>query len=398
MRNRQRTRSYSGRISYSAISKSSKPTVAYITPTSKDLLLSSISDVFDDPKGQNECFHVMINHNDASFAPPPATPDSNTDIIVTYSNSSIASTWGTPVLPGAPIVDYTSALNQLIRDASGAMPLSANALVNVAELASLKSLVPSLLSGFATWGKQKSKIGSKSAKDLANTHLAYSFGLAPLLVDLRGFLGVRSAVKRRIKELERRNDRPVRISVRTNVIPLSTSTTYTPYSGAGGTHRATSVWTGRSHGCVSCRVSSSFVRDPASEIKLYSSALGLSSPLQTIWELIPFSFVIDWFVPIGNAFQRVEDKLGFHNTVRLLSMDQFVTSQTTEASCTTTTTVTASQYPLWNGYSYGGVDTSWRQYVRGLGIPSSGFLDSPSGWTLNRSALSMSLIAQKVFK
>lgn len=33
--------------------------------------------------------------------------------------------------------------------------------------------------------------------------------------------------------------------------------------------------------------------------------LGLVNPLEVVWELIPFSFVVDWFFPIGNYLQQL---------------------------------------------------------------------------------------------
>lgn len=40
------------------------------------------------------------------------------------------------------------------------------------------------------------------------------------------------------------------------------------------------------------------------DIRALFSSLGLSPGLDTIWEVIPFSFVIDWFLPIGQLLQR----------------------------------------------------------------------------------------------
>jgi hypothetical protein len=34
-------------------------------------------------------------------------------------------------------------------------------------------------------------------------------------------------------------------------------------------------------------------------------AKGLLNPLSVIWEAVPFSFVVDWFVPLGNTFQAL---------------------------------------------------------------------------------------------
>jgi len=41
-----------------------------------------------------------------------------------------------------------------------------------------------------------------------------------------------------------------------------------------------------------------------------ATQFGLSDPLTVAWELIPFSFVVDWFVPIGNTLQGLTSGFG----------------------------------------------------------------------------------------
>lgn len=281
-------------------------------------------------------------------------------------------------------------------DARGDMPTSVNLLVNAAELAQLRSLVPSLLSGFRALRRKRKQIGKQTAKDLASSHLAYSFGLAPLIRDIGSFLDIRGAVRKRIKELERRSGHTVRISARTPVQSKISTSSYTPYSGGGGIHTAITTWESEVQGVVSARVSGIFVDDLSTRIQLVSSALGITSPLTAAWELIPFSFVIDWFIPVGNAFQALESKIGLKSTIKGLHMTNFVWSIKSRASGTTHTTVTNSAYPQWEHFEYGGVKCRVDTYVRDLGIPGSSLLSSPSGWTVNRSALSISLLIQKI--
>lgn len=40
------------------------------------------------------------------------------------------------------------------------------------------------------------------------------------------------------------------------------------------------------------------------------TALGLSNPLAVAWELVPFSFVVDWFLPLGDFFSNVDATIG----------------------------------------------------------------------------------------
>lgn len=38
--------------------------------------------------------------------------------------------------------------------------------------------------------------------------------------------------------------------------------------------------------------------------------MGLTNPLQLAWELVPYSFVVDWFLPIGNALSNLDATIG----------------------------------------------------------------------------------------
>lgn len=41
-----------------------------------------------------------------------------------------------------------------------------------------------------------------------------------------------------------------------------------------------------------------------------SSSLGLTNPASLAWELLPFSFVVDWFLPVGNYLDSLDATLG----------------------------------------------------------------------------------------
>jgi hypothetical protein len=57
-----------------------------------------------------------------------------------------------------------------------------------------------------------------------------------------------------------------------------------------------------------------FVRidaQPANEVLISLGALGLTNPALIAWELVPFSFVVDWFLPIGGWLESLDATLGF---------------------------------------------------------------------------------------
>lgn len=58
-----------------------------------------------------------------------------------------------------------------------------------------------------------------------------------------------------------------------------------------------------------CMVRLDFV--PDNHALIAASNLGLTNPLELGWELLPFSFVADWFFPVGKYFSQLDATLGY---------------------------------------------------------------------------------------
>jgi len=52
---------------------------------------------------------------------------------------------------------------------------------------------------------------------------------------------------------------------------------------------------------------------PGNELLGSLSSLGITNPLLIGWELVPFSFVVDWMLPIGNWLDSIDALLGYTN-------------------------------------------------------------------------------------
>jgi hypothetical protein len=50
---------------------------------------------------------------------------------------------------------------------------------------------------------------------------------------------------------------------------------------------------------------------PANNFLSKLSSVGVTNPLEIVWELVPFSFVFDWFVPVGEWLSTMDATLGF---------------------------------------------------------------------------------------
>jgi len=118
----------------------------------------------------------------------------------------------------------------------------------------------------------------------ANTWLAYSYGLKPLIND------VASAVEI-LEEGLRDPSRPVVVR-KSSVKPVS-----------GTAHEMSGYYHDSINGSV--RVSGRIEFWIENPIFYTLEQVGFVNPLSVAWELVPFSFVVDWFVPVGDFLTNV---------------------------------------------------------------------------------------------
>lgn len=141
-------------------------------------------------------------------------------------------------------------------------------------------------------------IRGKHGKQLADAYLAYSFGLKPAYADahasveafrtgITGGLEIGSKVSAAAG-----SPRPKQS---TQMAGRATGDTRPPDLGPLA-RRA---------------VVRGLVKDPQARTL---AQLGLANPLAAAWELTPFSFLIDWFLPIGDTLQGLTANVGVSNT------------------------------------------------------------------------------------
>jgi hypothetical protein len=64
-----------------------------------------------------------------------------------------------------------------------------------------------------------------------------------------------------------------------------------------------------------------------SHLKAYAAQLGFTNPVNLAWEILPFSFVVDWFLPIGPYLETLSafDGLAFYDGTKTEFMRQDIT-------------------------------------------------------------------------
>lgn len=125
---------------------------------------------------------------------------------------------------------------------------------------------------------------------VSNRWLELQYGWLPLLSDLHG------AVEELQQSLQRPRTR--RVTARaTSQVELDVQNGWYPHLQERGTIHAEAKATAK----AVCYIQ---------QESLAASRLGVTNPLNLAWELLPYSFVIDWFIPIGNWLNSLDAGIG----------------------------------------------------------------------------------------
>jgi len=152
--------------------------------------------------------------------------------------------------------------------------------------------------------------GVYSSRILSQMWLELRYGWLPLIQDIHGSIATFSQYVTRNRGLASVSARNRKINDTT--VPITGVTGDGSQNGSKYTHTVTDIrmkiWYN-----VDSKVVNAFAQ------------LGFTSPTALAWELIPFSFVVDWFLPIGNALQLFHtfDGLAFHKGFKTYFTKQY---------------------------------------------------------------------------
>jgi len=139
-----------------------------------------------------------------------------------------------------------------------------------------------------------------SSKNLSNYWLEYQYGWRPLLSDIYGSCEALANAYYLKKPLE------ITGSATSNEVRYNWETQSGSFGLSGG-----AAWHLKSNHSYS-ENSRYTLRVLEDEPLLQAMAsTGLTNPALLAWELLPYSFVIDWFLPVGNWLQQQEYARGF---------------------------------------------------------------------------------------
>jgi hypothetical protein len=336
-----------------------------------------------------------------------------------------------PGSPGAlePHLDWVKAYESLLDDAHGLLPAQKSLAVNVAEFTQVKRLVPSLaksIRGILRWAKggangrmkirsyrtRKGYLTSRyrtvelrslqwCLRDLAQAHLAYSFGVRPLAEDLGEFAGKLWEVKMHQnwwKTISDGRAHAVHASVTaslSNDTRVADNTYYT----------VTDYFQQKSVGVLGAYVTVKPVTEETAQKRLFQQIIGWNVPGSILWELVPFSFVVDWFLPVGEIINRFEPKRFLGSLAAQVTIGTRWSSVKHQVTVSRRLESTGASYAGPFGRKdkvritdAGGGVARLHSYSRNPHWPDFSLIPPRGVFGLRQAGLSLSLVVAKLFK
>lgn len=232
----------------------------------------------------------------------------------------------------------------------------------------IAQLYRSLRRGYNPFTRKKSR-----SKDAANLWLEYSYGWVPLVSDVYGSI---EALKGEPPKFSHKITRQADLQYRHSFI--------------GGTNHSSfeSNNTLTSTKKLRCTVKAiCTVNDPSAS---FSRSLGLRDPLLLAWEILPYSFVVDWFLPIGPWLEA-------QNATSGLSFSSASVTRTCLTSIQKSSTISVRSYAASSVNSSGGqCRGTWIQKNkrRKLGVPSYPLPRLQNPLSIRHAITSLALLRQ----
>lgn len=197
--------------------------------------------------------------------------------------AAMAGVYPTPGGHLAPNIDEYSILDKLMDDVAGRIKPGLLSMATIGEIQSLKGLSQSITGWLAAL--KRTALLKGNASDLISSHLGYIFGVKPLVNDLAESLVTIGAVRKHLNGLRKRN--------RLAWMPYSHASKATLTSDSG---LVTTTRTVR----YSCQACGTYNIDNVEELRTAIAYFGLDRPFSSAWELVPFSFIVDYATRIQN--------------------------------------------------------------------------------------------------
>lgn len=255
------------------------------------------------------------------------------------------------------MLDWSAARDAVMDDAAGLMPSDTSIGVNIAEFGQLKRMVPGITRSIKRilayvrgnpnktvtryrylfdkrTGKRipwtglpetvKLRSLSWSLRDLASLNLATSFGVLPLANDLGNWAGKLYQVQAHLNWYRLiSTGKSVWLHARTNSVETVSDRRSRRYYSPQmmGYPTVDSEFFQNAQGILHMKVNITAKSQMALYNAILAQVLGLNVPIQLAWDLVPFSFVVDWFLPVGKLINRIEPKRALGSLAKSVSVE-----------------------------------------------------------------------------
>lgn len=220
---------------------------------------------------------------------------------------------GTP--SGMPVIDWNSLVNDVGSSLDGHMQTKSNILVTVAEIGSTIGMIKHPFEFLSPLKSSRSI--SNVLRSVANGHLTYKYGWKQLRNDIVSFGDMHNAVSNHLAYLGDNSGkfRPLSAS-QIDVVQLPAFSGTVLVSNAN-TELSLSDYSARRTARFSCVSALDTVITRQLRMQAYLQALGVTKIVEAVWDLVPFSFCVDW-IANWNAFkQDPRHAFASHNVSRL---------------------------------------------------------------------------------
>lgn len=316
-----------------------------------------------------ECLHTTTNYwngvycYDGSFVNRSAGGATNT-VRFAESLTSTPDTLGAD--PGWNSSVCQGIMDQLDLNKGESCLMYANVIQALPFLGAATKLTSILNNAARRFGKGiRKKPFSTAVKTLISADFVDRFVISPTIDDARKFATATNYVANKLATVEDRNSHPFSLDAELTTVfkerESSQSSSCLSY-GCGWLYNYTKRYRTRAVDKAFVLLEATYTTDALTPFRLWANRTGFSKPLDSAWDLVPFSFVLDYFFRAGDFISALSEEMssdqGLRGTItRVLGMWG---SHLYESTCTATLNsfsrrdgAGAYPYNVWNNMKTG---------------------------------------------
>lgn len=149
------------------------------------------------------------------------------------------------------------------------------------------------------------KLENSVSKTIAGTYLNSEFNVKPLIRDLQAIFGLCASITARIDYLRKTVGKPTRIGYSAPLGPNLNGSHFIDYgSGSYSLEIRKSQYKCNFRAGAWILQNLTHLDDFYGLLRAFMGKTGLNNPIKIVWNAIPFSFVLDWFVNVSSYLGR----------------------------------------------------------------------------------------------